>query len=209
MPFSDDHAVNQWVLSAVVMIFLVWGVIAAVIGAGLMAFSEAMFRLFGRLDYSVSTRKGMKPLSMAHDIGHFVHRHRRLFGALFVACAAYSLYSLVVRFDGLALVSALNLPYPRAFVAWVLESARWSLIVFGALAVTIGVMLGLFPASLAKIEVLANQWISVRRMAGNLDSTHLPLDRLVRAFPRSAGSVILAGSLFVVANAAVAWSGIR
>ena len=36
-----------------------------------------------------------------------------------------------------------------------------------------------------------------------------PLDRAVMAFPRSAGLVILARALIVIANASIAWSRLR
>ncbi len=209
MPLTNDPSVNQWILSAAVMAFLVWGVIAAAIGAGLMVSGDRMFRLFGLLDHHVSTRQGFKPLAMAHDVGQSVRKHRYLFGALFVAGAAYSIYGLAARFDGPAIVAALNLPYPRGFVLWILESVRWCLITFGAWALAIGVMLGFFPAALGRLEARGNRWISVRRLAGGVDAAHLPLDRLVRAFPRTAGSAILAGALFVVTSAAIAWGGIR
>ncbi len=208
MPHTNDPAVNQWLISAAVMAFLVWGAVAAAVGAGLMVYGERIFRLFGLLDHHVSTRRGFKPLAMAHDVGQSVRRHRHLFGALFVAGAAYSIYGLLAQFDGPALVAALNLPYPRGFVLWILESLRWCLIAFGALALAVGAMLGAFPDALGRLEATANRWVSVRKLADGVDVMHLPLDRMVRAFPRTAGAVILAGALFVVASAAVTWSGI-
>jgi hypothetical protein len=209
MTFSSDSAVLHWLVSSTVLFFLFWSAIAAAIGLGLMVFSKGLFRLLAPLDHYVSTRHGMKPLAMPHDIGQGVRGHRYLWGALFVAGAAYSIYSLLAKFDGPALVLALNLPYPPSLVLWILSSARWCMVAFGAFAVVVGVMLALFPDALARLESRGNRWVSVRQMASGIDSLHLPIDRMVAASPRTAGSVILAGSLFVAANAAMAWSGIR
>lgn len=205
MPLSNDYLVDQLLIPAVVMFFLVWGLIGAAIGAGLIVCSAKTFRLFRMMNHYVSTRHGLKPLAMPHDIGQSVRKHRRLIGAFFVLGAAYSIYSLVAWFDNSAIVSALDLRYPRPFVAWILESVRWSLIVFSVFAIVIGVMLGYFPDALGRFEAQANRWVSVRKLTVGVDTMHLTLDRLVEAFPRSAGSIIVIAALYVAANAAILW----
>jgi len=167
--------------------------------------SAKTFRLFGVMNRYVSTRHGLKPLAMPHDIGQSVRKHRRPIGALFILGAAYSLYSLLAWFDNSAIVSVLDLRYPRLFVAWVLESARWSLILFNVFALVIGVMLGLFPHALGRLEAQANRWVSVRKLTIGVDTMHLTLDKLVEAFPRTAGWIILVAALYVAANAAILW----
>lgn len=205
MPLSNEYLVAQLLIPAVVMFFLVWSLIGAAIGAGLIVCSAKVFRLFGMMNHYVSTRHGLKPLAMAHDIGQFVRKHRRLIGAFFVLGAAYCIYSLVAWFDNSAIVSALHLRYPRQFVAWILESARWSLIVFSVFAIVIGVMLGYFPEALGRLEAQANRWVSVRKLTYGADTMYLTLDKLVEAYPRSAGSIILVAALYVAANAAILW----
>jgi len=205
MPLNSDYLLNQLLISAVVMFFLVWGLVGAAIGAGLIVSSAKMFRLFRLTNYYVSTRRALKPLAMAHDIGQTVNRHRRLIGAFFVLGAAYSLYSLLAWFDSSSIAAALNLRYPRPLVFSVLESARWSLIVFSVLALVVGVMLGYFPRALGRFEAQANRWISVRKLTVGVDTMHPTLDKLVEAFPRTAGSIILVAALYVAANAAFLW----
>lgn len=205
MSFSNNSIVSQLVLPAVVMFFLVWSLIGAAIGAGLILARGRTFRLFGMMNRYVSTRHALKPLAMAHDIGQSVRKHRRLIGALFVLGAAYSLYSLVAWFDNAAIVYVLDLRYPRRFVAWILESARWSLIVFSLFALVIGVMLGFFPHALGRLEAQANRWVSVRKLTMGVDTMDLTLDKWVEAYPRTAGSVILVAALYVAANAAILW----
>jgi len=205
MPLSNENLVYQLLIQALVMFFLIWSLIGAAIGAGLIVASAKTFRLFGVMNRYVSTRHGLKPLAMPHDIGQSVRKHRRLIGALFVLGAAYSLYSLLAWFDNSAIVSVLDLRYPRPFVAWILESARWSLILFNVFALVAGVMLGFFPHALGRLEAQANRWVSVRKLTLGADTMHLTLDKLVEAFPRTAGWVILVAALFVAANAAILW----
>ena len=205
MSLSNNNLVNQWLIQAAVMFFLVWSLVGAAIGAGLIVSKAKTFRLFGMMNRYVSTRHGFKPLAMAHDIGQSVRKHRRLIGALFVLGAAYSIYSLLAWFNNSAIVFVLDLRYPRPFVAWILESARWSLILFSVFALVIGVMLGLFPHALGRLEIHANRWVSVRKLTLGADTMHLALDRLVEAFPRTAGWIILVAALYVAANAAILW----
>lgn len=205
MPVSSSSVVSHLVIPAVVVFFLIWSLIGAAIGAGLIVASARTFRLFAMMNRYVSTRHALKPLAMPHDIGQSVRRHGRLIGALFVLGAAYSLYGLLAWFDNSAIVSVLDLRYPRPFVAWILDSARWSLIVFSVFALVIGVMLGLFPHALGRLETHANRWVSVRKLTLGADTMHLALDRLVEAFPRTAGWIILVAALYVAANAALLW----
>jgi hypothetical protein len=205
MSLSNNNLVNHLLIQAVVMFFLVWSLVGAAIGAGLIVSSAKTFRLFGMMNRYVSTRHGFKPLAMAHDIGQSVRKHRRLIGALFVLGAAYSIYSLLAWFNNSAIVFVLDLRYPRPFVAWILESARWSLIVLNVFALVIGVMLGFFPHALGRLEAQANRWVSVRKLTLGMDKMDLTLDKFVEAFPRTAGSVILVAALYVAANAAILW----
>jgi hypothetical protein len=209
MPLHGNFLVYQMLIPAVAMVFLVGSLASAAIGAGLIVSSARMFRLFGAMNSYVSTRHGLKPLAMPHDIGRSVHRHRRLIGALYVTGAAFSIYSLLAWYDGPTILAVLNLHYPRAFVAWILDSVRWCLIAFSMLAILTGVLLAFFPDALARFEAQANRWVSVRHLTIGVDKMHLPLDRLARAFPRVTGSILLVTALYVAANAAMLWFRFR
>lgn len=205
MTFSSNAFVLQVLVPALVMFFLFWSVIGAAVGLGLILASAATIRMFRAVNRYVSTRVGLKPLAMPHDVGAGVRRHRRLIGAIFVLGAAYSVFALCAWFDNAAIVYGLKLRYPREFVAVVVESVRWSLIVFGLLAIAIGVMLLFFPAALTRVEAHANSWYSVRRLTLGADTMYLSLDRLVEAYPRTSGAILVVGALYVAAQAALLW----
>lgn len=205
MNLTNAYLVQHVLVPAVVLFFLIWGLIGVAVGVGLIVSSARMFRLFSVMNYYVSTRHALKPLAMPHDVGQSVRGHRRLIGTFFILGAAFSIYGMLARFDEAMLISALQLSYPKPFVAWILQSARWSLIVFSVFALVIGVMLMRFPDALGRFEAYANRWVSVRKLTIGADTMHMTLDKLVEAFPRAAGSIIVLAALYVAANAAFLW----
>jgi hypothetical protein len=205
MSVINDYAIKELLIPATVMLFLVGSLICAAIGAGLIVSGARMFRLFAMMNRYVSTRHGFKPLAVPHDVGRSVHRHTRLIGALFVVGAAFSIYGQLAWFDKSAAVALLNLGYPRPFVAWILESLHLILIALNAFALVVGVLLVFVPRFMDKFEKQADRWVSVRHMTVGVDTMHLTLDRLVAAYPRAAGSIIVVASVYVAANAAILW----
>jgi hypothetical protein len=202
---TPGTAMDQLLIPGVVLFFLVWGLIGAAIGAGLIVSSGSTLRLFGVMNRYVSTRHGLKPMAISHDVGQSVRKYRHLIGPAFVLGAAFSIYGLAARFDSAAIASALGLPYPRVFIVGMLDWVRWSLIVFNGLALIIGVMLACAPDALARFEAQMIRWYSFRALTAGADTMHLPLDRLVAAYPRSAGAIIAVAALAVAANAAALW----
>ena len=209
MNFTNNAFVLQVLVPSAVMFFLFWSLAGAAIGLGLVFASAATLRVFRAMNRYVSTRLGLKPLATAHDVGPGVRRHRRLIGALFVLGAGYSVLALCAWYDNAAIVYGLGLRYPREFVAVVVESVRWSLIVFSLLAIAVGVLLAFFPAALTRIEAHANSWYSVRRLTLGADTMQLSLDRLVEAYPRTSGAILVVAALYVAANAAFLWLRVR
>ncbi len=72
---------------------------------------------------------------------------------------------------------------------------RWFLVAGSFTAILTGVMLLFFPQAWRKLEARANHWYSTRQLEIAGDTLHPSLDRIVEAFPRAAGVVILALSL--------------
>jgi len=151
----------------------------------------------------VSTRHAFKPLAVVRDVEEPVRRNRLLLGALVVAGAAYALFGLLLRVDTAAIVALSGMALPSNFVAWLLETLRWSLVALTAFGLVIGVMLAFFPAALHRLEKHGNHWYSVRQLTQGVDTMHLALDRRVAAFPRASGLIVVLAALFVVADSAV------
>lgn len=199
MPHFNNYVVDQILFPSFVLFFFVWGIVAVVIGVGLISNSAAVFRLFSWMNCAYSTRQATKPMSVPIDSGNFVAKYRGWLGAFFVIGAAYAEYGLVARIDNAAVVSLLNLKYPRAFVFWIVESSRLFLIITCALSILVGILLGFFPGSLRALEARSSQWISTRRMAPQAEKMHMALDHWVAASPRATGWMIVFPALALVA----------
>jgi len=199
MPHFNNYVLDQILFPSFVLFFFIWGMVAVAVGVGLIVNSAAVFRVFGRMNYSVSTRRATKPMAVPIDSSSFVLKYRVWIGAFFVIGAAYAEYGLVARVDNAAVVSLLNLKYPRAFVFWIVESSRLFLIVTCALSILVGFLLSFFPDAIRAIETYASRWYSTRRLAPQAEKMNLALDHWVTASPRAAGWMIVFPALALVA----------
>lgn len=190
--------VDQLIVPSALWFFFIGGVVAAAIGAGLILRRAGVFRLFGVMNYSVSTRRLAKPLAIPRDSNGLVWKYRRPIAALFTIGAVYSLYGLIAHIDNAAVVVALKLKYPPAAVLWAVESARLFLIVGCAVSLAVGILLGFFPEAMRALEARASRWVSTRRLAPDADEMNMALDNWVAAFPRVAGCLILLPALGVM-----------
>lgn len=189
--------IDQLIVPSALWFFFIGGLVAAVVGAGLILRSASVFGLFGVMNRSVSTRRLLKPLEIPRDSNDFVWQYRRPIAAIFAFGAIYSLYGLIAHIDNAAVVAALKLSYPPAAVLLLVESARLLLIAGCAVALTVGILLGIFPNAMRTLEGHASHWVSTRRMAPDADKLNVALDDWVAAFPRAAGCLILIPALGV------------
>lgn len=198
MPHFGNAIVDQLLVPSALWFFFIGGVVAAIIGAGLIYRSAGVFRLFEVMNRSVSTRHWSKPLAIPRDSGGLVWKYRWPIAAFFTIGAAFSLYGLIAHIDNAAVVAALKLKYPPAAVLWVVESIRLFLISGCAIALVVGVLLGFFPETMRALEAYFSRWVSTRRLAPDADRMDMALDKLVAAYPRAAGLAILLPALGMV-----------
>ncbi|MBI3523370.1 MAG: hypothetical protein HY066_02390 [Betaproteobacteria bacterium] len=198
MPYYYDYVFDQLLVPALILFFFIGGVFSVVIGVGLIVSSEKVFRLFGLMNYSVSTRRVMRPMAVQRDSGNFVWKHRRMAGAIFVAGAAYAVYGLIARVDGAAVVSLINLKFPPQFVLWLVQSVRIFLIAGCIISITVGLLLAFFPDAMRAIELRSSLWHSTRKIAPDADKMNFALDNWVATSPRLAGWIILFPALGMV-----------
>jgi hypothetical protein len=190
--------VDQLIVPSVIWFFFIGGVVAVVVGAGLILRSAGVFRLFGVVNRSVSTRRLLKPLEIPRDSNGLFWKYSRPIAVFFTLGAVYSLYGLIAHVDNAAVVAALKLKYPPAAVLLLVEIARLLLIVGCTVALAVGILLEFFPDTMRSIEARGARWVSTRRMAPDADKMNVTLDTWVVAFPRAAGGLILVPALGVV-----------
>lgn len=192
MSAKTAYLVEQLLLPFAVTVMLVGSVIGIAVGIGLIASSARTIRVLSSLNRWVSSRKALKPLETPQDVAWVVTRYRRWIGAVFVAAGAYILISLLSLPSLARFQAALRLEVsPLSASAVLLETAFWIFALGSVLVLVTGILMIFFPAILGAIEAHANRWISTRRLVLSADTMYLPLDRLVAAYPRAAGWIII------------------
>lgn len=210
MEFIDSHLFRQWAIQSLVVLFFVGGLVGFVAGACLIFCSERTLRVFDALNRWVSMRNVSKPFELPRDTTRAVQKYRRWLAAFFIAGAVFSIFVLATKFDARAVISGFSLNTLRAPVAsWIVESARWLLIVGNLVAIAVGIMLGFFPAAITALEASGGRWYSERRLTKVADAMNLSLDRWVAAFPRTAGVIFMLTTLILVGNFGFILFGLR
>ena len=195
----NSHELQQWSLQFVVILFLAGGVALLAIGLGLLCHSAGTLRFFDTMNRRVSMRRVFKSAETPRDTRQAVHKYRRWLAAAFVVGGVFALYGLITQFSTDAVIFVFGLDFfKRSFASWVVESARWLLIAGNLVAIVVGSMLVLFPDALAALEARGGRWISQRQLARNADTMNLTLDKLVAAFPRTAGLILTFFALLLI-----------
>lgn len=207
MLHTGDYLVDQLLIPFVLWIFIVAGIVGLALGVGLIAGSARTLRFLGTMNRWVSLRNSLKPMEEPHDIGRAVFGHRRWFGAAFAVGGAFTMFMLLAKVELAAVVSALGRNAAPVVVAWIVESLIWILVVGGALAVVIGIMLVFSADALRALEARVNRWYSPRQLGKSADTMHMTLDAWVEAFPRTAGWMLALGGSIVLIAAMIVWLG--
>jgi hypothetical protein len=186
-----SHAFMQWLAESVVVFFLIGGLVVLVVGLCLLFNARRTLWFFGTVNRWVSLRRATKPLEVPRDTRPFVQRHRRWLAAIFVAGGIFAMYGLITGFDASAVIFVFGLDSLRpSFASWVVDSARWILMVGNFAAIVLGIALGFFPESVTTLEAGGSHWYSERQFSRGSDTLRLPLDQKVAAFPRASGLVM-------------------
>lgn len=203
MPVNTTSVLQSLVFESLVLAFLVFGILAAAAGIGLIACRDKTLRLFGTLNRHISTRQALKSASVPHDITPTVRRYRWWFVTAIVAGAVYSLYILLARFEAAPVAAAVTGRTPGLLALSVTEVLRWFMIVFSGIACLIGILLGFSPGTLQAVEARANRWYSMRKATAPLETPHHVLDRWVESHSLLAGWGITLGALIVVISSGI------
>lgn len=210
MEFIDSLALRNWAIQSLVVLFFVGGLVGFAVGASLFFNSQRTLRFFDALNRWVSMRGAAKPLEIPRNTTQVVQKYRQLLAIFFIAGAAFSIFILATKFNASAAITGLNLNTLRAPVAgWIVDSARWILIVGNLVAIAVGIMLGFFPAAISALEASGSHWYSERKIIKGADTMNLTLDKWVAAFPRTTGAIFMLTTLILVGNFGFLLFGLR
>jgi hypothetical protein len=204
---NSYQVINQILISFGLGIFIVTAFAGIALGIGLNVGSARMFGFMKAMNRWVSLRDTMKPMEKPHDIDKAIYRHRRLFGAAFAICGAYTVYMLLFSIDFTYVVAALSKNSTPVIVELLINNMKWLLVLGGVLAVVIGIMMFSSTYALPAFEASFNRWYSSEKLGESVDKMHFPLDNWAEAFPRTVGLLIAFGSAAVLTAAMIAWLG--
>ena len=193
------EAYLQWLFQFLVVLFLVGGLALLAVGVGLIVHSAGTLRFFTAMNRWVSLRRVFRHVDIPRDTRLAVQKYRRFLVAIFVAGGVLAIFGLATQFDASAFSRVLGLDFLQPAVAsWLVESARWMLIVGNLAAIVIGTMLGFFPDALIALEARGSHWFSERQLTKGADTMNFTLDKWVEAFPRASGWIITFFALVLV-----------
>lgn len=185
----------QFALPAAALFVLLGSLLGVVLGVGLIVRSRSIVRFMHAMNRWISVPGGAltaleKPVPMPA-----APSRSRWLGAVLIALGGYSAAVLLggVEAQLAAAVFGMN---PRSALALIaLDSAKWLLVLGGLAGIAAGILLLFFPRAWRSIEAAANRWYSTRELAAVGDTPHPALERVVEAFPRASGWILLALSL--------------
>jgi len=207
MLLTHKAVIDQLLIPALFVFFLIAGVAGTALGVALIVFRGRVFHVLGPMNRWVSARKTLAPLDSVHNVDPTVYKYRRWFSAVFIVGAAFSMIMIVTKLDVATVVTLLGASRLSFVAPWLVASVGWMLLVGSALAIAVGVVLGFFPRALGALETRANRWYSSRQIGKGADDMYLTLDKWVEYSPRTAGWIISIAALIVAVNSAVVLLG--
>lgn len=184
----------QILVSTVVLFLFVTSLLGLVLGLGLVLRSTAILPFMALMNQWVSTRQALKPLEFPVHVASAA-AGARWFGVILVAVGAYSAVVLVGSFDVQRVAALFRIDARYSLAGLGLETLKWFLVVGSVAAIVTGIMLLFFPRAWRSVEDRANRWYSTRDLELAGDTVYMSLDKMVEAFPRAAGGVIVVISL--------------
>ncbi len=199
LSYFSHPAVRQWAAEFLTVLFLAAGFVILIVGLSLVFNSAGTLRFFAGMNRWVSTRRSYRAVEVPRDTRELVLKYRRWLALVFIAGGLFALYGLALRYDARAAVQLLGLGmFKASFAGWVVDSARWLLIVGNLAAIAVGVMLAFSPGTLVALEARGARWYSERQFAKDRESMNLTLDAWVARYPRAAGCTIVVFALVLL-----------
>ena len=200
---THNALVDQLLVPALFLFLLVAGLAGVALGAALILFRGRILRILGPMNRWVSGRKPLAALEAQYNIDSTVYKYRRLFSAVFILGAVFSLIVVFARLSFDSVVSMLGSTRFSAVIPWLVQGLAWMLLTGCLLAIGIGVILGFFPRALARIEAWTNRWYATRPLGSGADRMFFMVDDWVESSPRAAGWIIAIAALALAVSSAI------
>jgi len=199
----------EYLLLRSFVLFLLMGSLAGLAVGAMLLLSPYRIRVIGNIiNRWVSTRHLNQTLDRTVTLDPWFYRHHRISGGFILLAAIYILYSFFIGLDkGAAVIeisSRFNLP--SSLAGGLLDALVLSALLGALLAVFVSLFLMLRPSMLKDFEQVSNRWVSLRRALKPMEIRREGLDDYVLRHSRSAGILIMLGSMYVLVLLAT-WIG--
>jgi hypothetical protein len=187
---SSGSILTQLLVSTLVAFLFAGSLLGLALGIGLVLRAGVMLPFIHFMNHWVSARQVLAPLERPRQVTP-LGSGGRWFGAVLIALGAFAAAILLAKLDPGAVAGLFKVDARTSLVGILLDAIRWFLVVGSLAAVVIGIMLLCFPQAWRRVEARANRWYSTRELERAGDALRPSLDRLVEAFPRASGLVLL------------------
>lgn len=178
-----------WIATALIITALATGIALLTVPAQLRTLTRP-------LDRWHSLRPALGPLDKPHYAERRLYHHHRLFGALIVAGAGYTLLRLP-GLDHQAALDLLPVTWDSSLRSLLAANIYWLLLVSNLAALGIGLVVYFRPSLLKHLETRSNHWLSTRQAMKPLDTWRTELNTTLWNHPRLTGAFLLLGGLYV------------
>lgn len=204
---GSDQLIQEILVTIVVSFFFITGFAGFALGISLTVSSARTLRFLNTMNRWVATPERIKAMDKPHDIDEPTHRRRRWSGTIFLVGGAYTVFMLLFGLEFPYVVVALSQYAEPVVVELLVESLRWFLLLGGAFAFVVGVMMLVSPNAMPKLGARLNRWYSTDKLGNVANEMHLTLDKLAEAYPRSVGLALAFASAFALIAAMIVWVG--
>jgi hypothetical protein len=186
------------------ILILLGAALGLVVGVMLLIDSARVMQWNAYLNRWISTENAARVLDKSRDVKPFIYRSHRVIGLLVIAGALFAMDVLTFGLQTRPLVRAFrDLGNPTA-LALAVDSVRVFLVAGNIAAVVAGVVLCFRPSFLKGLESWADRQYSTPLPNKALDEPIYRPDAFVRDHPKLAGTLITAGSVFILASLGIA-----
>lgn len=202
MNAATSRLLLDMLVEASLLFLLVATAFALVYGVALLAAPSRTLRFNEFASRWFSTHSVQVALDKRHDLQRLVYRRHRWIGAMLLVGGGYVLWVLLSRYDPSLVLAPLKRSMSPRLASAILDAAWWLLVPANALAVLVGIVMFARPSLLRGVESVANREVSTEAVGTMLDSVYSAPDRVIRAYPRLIGVVIVIASLYAGATLA-------
>jgi hypothetical protein len=186
------------------ILILLGAALGLVIGVMLLIDSARVMQWNASLNRWISTESAARVLDQSRDVKRFVYRQHRVVGLLVIAGALFALDVLTFGLRTTPLLRAVRTLGNPTALAVLVDSVRVFLISGNVVAVLAGVVLCFRPSLLKGVEAWADRQYSAPVSANAFNEPIYRPDAFVRDHPKLVGTLVTAGSVFILASLGIA-----